>query len=65
MDTLTQLSSAVPSRAALWTGRIISGLAAAFLLMDGVMKLFKPSFVVSKTVELGYRESVIIPLSMT
>jgi hypothetical protein len=34
------------SKAMLGTGRVISGLAALFLLMDGTMKLFKPSFVV-------------------
>ena len=28
------------------------------------MKLFKPSFVVSGTVELGYSESVIVPLGI-
>src|SRR4029077_5463478 len=38
------------SKAMLGTGRVISGLAALFLLMDGTMKLFKPSFVVNKTV---------------
>jgi hypothetical protein len=28
------------SKAMLWTGRVLSGLAIAFLLMDGVMKFF-------------------------
>lgn len=28
------------SRAMVWTGRVLSGLAIAFLLMDGVMKFF-------------------------
>ena len=44
----------------LWAGRIFSGAAAAFFLMDGVMKLFKPAPVVEATVQLGYPESVII-----
>ena len=38
----------------LWTGRILSGLAAAFFLVDGGMKLFKPPMVVDATLQLGY-----------
>ena len=49
----------------LWAGRIMSGLPALFLLVDGVMKLFKPPVVVQATVELGYPESVIFGLGMT
>jgi len=37
----------------------MSGFAALFLLWDGVMKLFKPDFVVKATRELGYPESEI------
>jgi hypothetical protein len=47
-----------------WTGRIISILPALFLLMDGVMKLFKPAPVVEATVKLGYPENVIVPLGI-
>jgi hypothetical protein len=53
-----------PARTRIYLGYVLSGLPIAFLLMDGVMKLFKPSFVVSGTVELGYSESVIIPLGV-
>ena len=53
-----------PSKATLWAGRIISGLATLFLLMDGVMKLFKPAPVVETTVKLGYPESVIVGLGI-
>jgi DoxX-like family len=35
-----------------------------FLLVDTVMKLFKPAVVVEGTVQLGYRENVIIPLGV-
>lgn len=48
----------------LWTGRIVSALPTLFLLMDGIMKLFKPSFVVDATVRLGYPESVIVGLGV-
>ncbi|MFN0103664.1 MAG: DoxX family protein [Bryobacteraceae bacterium] len=47
------------SRKRLWTGRILSGWAALFLLVDGVMKLFKPAVVVESTLQLGYPESAI------
>jgi hypothetical protein len=47
-------------RKALWTGRIIGVLAVLFLLMDGIMKLFKPAFVVEATTQLGYPESAIV-----
>jgi DoxX-like family len=48
------------SRKRIWTGRIIAGLAILFMLMDGIMKLFKPAFVVEATVRLGYPESEIV-----
>jgi hypothetical protein len=56
--------AARPSKAAQWTGRILSGLVVLFLLMDGVMKLAKPPFVVDATVELGYPEGVIVGLGV-
>lgn len=52
------------SKGALWGGRIMSWLPALFLLLDGVMKLFKPAFVVTETVRLGYPESTIVPLGI-
>lgn len=52
------------SKKTLWAGYIISALPVLFLLMDGVMKLFKPEIVIKSTVELGYKESVIVPLGV-
>lgn len=48
----------------LWTSRILSGLPALFLLVDGIAKLFKPAPVVQETTRLGYSESVILPLGI-
>jgi hypothetical protein len=48
------------SRKRLWAGRVLTGLAGSFLIMDGGMKLFKPPFVVQATVQLGYPESAIV-----
>jgi hypothetical protein len=52
------------SKARLWTGRVMSILPALFLLFDGAMKLVKPDSVVKATVDLGYPESVIVPLGV-
>ncbi|HST22203.1 MAG TPA: DoxX family protein [Blastocatellia bacterium] len=52
------------SKKMLWAGRIISTIAALFLLVDAVAKLFKPAAVVEGTVQLGYPESVIIGLGI-
>ena len=51
-------------KAALWTGRVISTLPALFLLLDAAMKLVKPGFVVEATGDLGFPESVIVPLGI-
>src|SRR6266704_3080088 len=48
----------------LWAGRIVSALPVLFMLMDGVMKLVKPAFVVQATVELGYPESTIMGIGI-
>jgi hypothetical protein len=52
------------SKGQLWAGRIISGLPALFLLVDGAMKLVKPAPVVEATVRLGYPESTIVPIGV-
>lgn len=48
----------------LWGGRIMSWLPALFLLVDGVMKLFKPAVVVEATAKLGYAENTILPVGI-
>jgi len=53
------------SRAALWTGRVLTGLASTFLIVDGAMKLFKPQVVVEATRELGYPEASIVGIGLT
>lgn len=52
------------SKGALWTGRVLSFLPALFLLFDGAMKLVKPDPVVKATVEMGFSETVILPLGI-
>ena len=47
-----------------WTGRILSGLAVAFLAMDASMKLFGVKEAVEGTVSLGYPASVLFGLGV-
>ena len=61
----TDAPSPAPSKVALRAGWVLSGLLGLFLVFDGVMKLFKPDFVVEATVKLGFSESVIVPLGIT
>jgi DoxX-like family len=53
------------SNAQLWTSRVLSGLPAAFLLLDAGMKLFKPPFVLQANLQLGYPESAIVGIGIT
>jgi DoxX-like family len=52
------------SKTLIWTGRVLSGLAVAFFLMDGAMKLWKPAVVVEATRQLGYPESDILGIGV-
>jgi len=52
------------SNTRLWGGRIASGIPALFLLVDGAMKLAKPTVVVETTMQLGYPQGVIVPLGI-
>lgn len=47
------------------TGWILSGLACAFLLLDGVMKLVQPAVVVDTTVGLGYPQHTITGIGIS
>jgi len=53
-----------PSKKALWTGRVLSGLAVAFLLMDGTFKLVASPEAVHGTTELGWPATVLFGLGL-
>lgn len=53
-----------PSPGLLWTGRVLSGLAVAFLLFDVSGKLIRVSPVLEGTVKLGYPESAVVPIGI-
>lgn len=47
------------SRKAVWTGRILSGLAVAFMAFDGAIKVVELPVAVEGTVNLGYPAGVV------
>lgn len=47
-----------------WAGRLLSGTATLFFLIDGGMKLFKPPIVVESTLQLGYPETAIVGIGV-
>jgi len=47
-------SPAASAPASVWTGRVLSGLAATFLLMDAGTKLVAPAFVAANSPDIGW-----------
>lgn len=62
--TAPNLQSGRPSKGQTISGWVITGLVGLFLVADAIMKLMKPRVVVEGTVQLGYQESVIVPLGI-
>jgi DoxX-like family len=60
----SDLSVAPVSKAALWGGRIISGVVALFLLWAGVMDLVRSPMVVQGMVKYGYPESSVVGIGI-
>jgi hypothetical protein len=50
----TNITTGQPSKVTLWIGRVLSGLIIAFLLFDGVMKIFPPESVIKASAPLGF-----------
>ena len=61
---LNSYNASTSRKKRVWTARILSGLLAMFLLADTVGKFANPAPIVEGTVELGYPESVILPLGI-
>jgi hypothetical protein len=53
-----------PSKWMLWSGRVISALPVLMLIMSGAMKLTRGADVLKGFADLGYPESVILPLGI-
>lgn len=52
------------STRALWAGRILTGIAVAFLIFDLSFKLFASDEAVKGTVQLGYAAHHLVPLGL-
>jgi hypothetical protein len=52
------------SNKSLWTGRILSGLAVAFMLFDATIHIMKPAAVIDGFTKLGFPVSVAVPLGI-
>jgi hypothetical protein len=66
-NTLTlpgSLATPNPTKAVLWTGRILSGLAVAFLAVDAAMKVLAVAPVVEASTKLGFSASAVQPIGL-
>ena len=61
--SMTTTATDVPS-AQLWTGRVLGGLCILFLVFDAIGKIVRVEPVVQGTVELGYPDTVLVPLGL-
>jgi hypothetical protein len=52
------------SKAALWSGRVMSAIPVLMLLMSGVMKLMKPQSLVDSFVKLGFSTGIITAIGI-
>jgi len=63
METTAQ--SVPVSKAAVWTGRVISGLVVLFMVFDGVTKVMKVQQVIDATIRIGFPLSSIVGIGIT
>lgn len=63
MTNAEAITNSIPAKRP-WAGIIVSGLPVLFLLFDAALKFVRPDQVVQGTVQLGYSESVILPLGV-
>lgn len=53
-----------PSSGLIWTGRVLTGLTVAFLLLDAAVKLVPIAPAVEATIKLGFDVGVVRPLGV-
>ena len=63
METTAQ--SVPVSKAAVWTGRVVSGLVVLFMVFDGVTKVMKVQQVIDATIRIGFPLSSIVGIGIT
>ncbi|HEX4004349.1 MAG TPA: DoxX family protein [Candidatus Acidoferrales bacterium] len=57
--------SAPVSKAAAWTGRVISGFVVLFMIFDGVTKVMKVRQVIDATLRIGFPVSTVVGVGIT
>ncbi|MFO0830198.1 MAG: DoxX family protein [Phycisphaerales bacterium] len=60
-----QRGAPAPSRARLWTGRVLSVVPSLLLLVGGAMNLAQTKDAVEGAAKYGYPESAVFPLGVT
>lgn len=58
------VENAAPTRVAVWTGRLLTGLAAAALFADSTGKLLQVQPVIDGTMALGYPRTIVFTLGV-
>jgi hypothetical protein len=64
MRPTIDLEVQAPSSKAIWTGRILSGLAVLFLIFDATIKVLRLQPAIEGTAQLGYPTSVVLPIGI-
>jgi len=64
LPTTDSFSSVTPSRAARWTGRIVSTIIALLLGLDALMKLLQVAPVLAASAELGYSAHAVFGIGL-
>jgi hypothetical protein len=62
--TVRNTTNHARSRRTLWAGRVLSGLAVAFLIFDSLGKLLEVQAVVDGTKQLGYPPDIVFSLGV-
>jgi hypothetical protein len=60
----TSTLAPAPSRARLWTGRVMSALPVLFLIFDATMKIVRNPFVVEASAKIGFPDASIQPIGL-
>ena len=64
MQTTATNNAAAPSKATLWTGRILMGICILFLLFDATTKIFPSQYVIDASAKVGWTVSTLRPLGI-
>jgi hypothetical protein len=64
MQTTISNNAQAPSKATLWTGRILMGICILFLLFDAITKIFPNKYVLDASAKVGWTIGTLRPLGI-